>query len=386
MNNILISKDSKNKIRVVDISCKWNDKLTAYIIDRKTYQLDGKITQQPYIEISKGKSTRTITEQAELEFLSHIKKYLDKGYKHLSDYGVESIDKLDIKKIISEDRTDSNGFPKPMLAKQSDTVSLNTFEKPHYCSKKLDGIRCLMRWQDNEIKTASRGGIDYNIPTTYIRQDKTLIEFFKSHPDLILDGEIYEHGKILAQISGSCRKITLEEKHKFLKYYIYDLVLPDMKFEDRLMILQDMQNIFSNSKFIVILDHILTNSFSEIEFLHNKYVNEGYEGLIMRNPNKVYKPNGRGMEMLKYKLFSDNDYEIIGMNEGLREEDMVFVMKCDAGEFEAKPIGDRRLKQEYRQNINNLIGQFASIKHFGFTEKGIPNLPVFRSIKYDLEN
>ena len=47
MEKTLLSKDVKGKIRVVNICCDWNEEKREFLIDRKTYQLNGKITQQP---------------------------------------------------------------------------------------------------------------------------------------------------------------------------------------------------------------------------------------------------------------------------------------------------------------------------------------------------
>lgn len=92
MKEILISRDSKSKLRVVEISCDWDSNLEIYKLKRSTGQFNGKMIEQPVIEITKGKVKRTISEQATLEFNSHVKKYLDKGYKKISDYGYDSLD------------------------------------------------------------------------------------------------------------------------------------------------------------------------------------------------------------------------------------------------------------------------------------------------------
>ena len=57
----------------------------------------------------------------------------------------------------------------------------------------------------------------------------------------------------------------------------------------------------------------------------------------------------------------------------------------DGNEFKAKPIGDRALKQWYRENIDSLINKKGTVKYFGFTEteNPVPNLPVFKSVRID---
>lgn len=81
MHDILISRDSRGKIRVVDISYEWNDTTHSFLIIRKTSQWGGKVTNQPIIEVKRGKAQRTAAEQVKLEYNSNVKKYLDKGYK-----------------------------------------------------------------------------------------------------------------------------------------------------------------------------------------------------------------------------------------------------------------------------------------------------------------
>jgi len=387
MNNILITRDSKGKIRVVDICYQWNEALHSFIIIRKTSQLGGKITEQPLIEVNKGKAKRTLAEQIDLEYNSHIKKYLDKGYKDIQDFGYSSLDEFDPNEVFPQEVTDQAGFQKPMQCKSYNDVALSTFEKEHYCSRKLDGVRMMMKMQDDELKTSSRGGGNYDIPSTHILQDPKLIEFMQSYPDIVLDGELYIHGLPLPYISGLCRKITLEAHHCDLKYYVFDIAIPDVPFTERLALLEEMQDVFEDSDKIVVCEHVKTTSWSDIDHLHDKYVKEGYEGCIIRNPNKEYGFGKRDNRMIKIKMFQDDEFLITGMVEGLREEDFVFQLQAPNGRsFEAKPIGDRALKQEYRKNMNNIIGQQGTVKFFGFTPDGVPNLPIFKYVRYEDDN
>jgi len=102
------------------------------------------MTSQPVIEIKQGKVKRTVVEQATLEFNSHIKKYLDKGYKNIKDFGINDITDQDLDKLLGKTKEDQNGAPKPMLAKSYDGINSSVFDKDFYCSNKIDGVRCLM--------------------------------------------------------------------------------------------------------------------------------------------------------------------------------------------------------------------------------------------------
>ena len=321
-----------------------------YVITRSSGLYKGKFITQPNIEITKGKVKRTITEQAELEYNSNIKSYLDKGYKKISDLGYTSIDEFDPDKILPKEKTDANGAKKPMLCKVYDAADSKTQKIPYrLISTKLDGVRCFLFMKDGEIKTSSRGGQDYDIATTYIKQDPFLLEVFRQFPNIILDGEIYRHGWNLSTISGLCRLESVDERHKELCFHCYDIVDEKSIFSKRFNTLQNLYQLretnYPESK-LVIVEHTVVRSNQEIMAAHNKFVAEGYEGAVIRDPNEVYKCGSRDRRMQKIKIFSDAEFKILGLSEGLRDEDMCFIMETtDGNQFKAKPIGTREDKQ-----------------------------------------
>lgn len=135
---ILVSKDSKCKIRVVELDREWNDQQHGYVIHRTTYQYGGKRTVQPDILIQRGKVNRTVTEQANLEYNSHKKKYLDKGYKLVTpEVNFEDINSL--YEFLGDNKTNQEGILKPMLAKQADKIANSVFNNNFYGSRKVNG-------------------------------------------------------------------------------------------------------------------------------------------------------------------------------------------------------------------------------------------------------
>lgn len=379
MKEILISRDSKSKLRVVEILCDWDSTTETYKLKRYTGQFNGKMIEQPVIEIVKGKAKRTISEQATLEFNSHIKKYLDKGYKKISDYGYDSLENFD-ENVVPKSNTDQKGLVKPMLCDQYDFDDSKLEKITWKASTKLDGLRTMLYYKNGIIYTSSRGGKDYNVAATYIREDEYLKTLFEENPTLILDGELYKHGWNLQKISGLGRLETLTEDHKELQFYCYDIVDENKTFKERYEILQTLNQ---TEKFVVV-EHLDVKGNDNINKLHDKYIDQGYEGLVLRDPNKTYKCGSRSNRMLKVKKFTDAEFEVIDLVEGLRDEDLCFLLKTEDGnQFKAKPIGDRQLKQWYRDNLDSLIGKMATVKYFGFTntENPVPNLPVLKSFR-----
>ena len=252
-----------------------------------------------------------------------------------------------------------------MLAQQSDKASVSVFEKEWLCSRKLDGVRCLLYFKDGEIYSASRGGTDYDVPTSNIRQNKVLLDWFMKNPDLILDGELYNHGQSLQRLSGIARLKTWEDRCDILEYWVYDIV-SDKPFNERYKMLMNLQELTESEIKIKVIDHYKLSGWVTIKKTHDEFVKEGYEGLIMRNPNKEYGIGKRSsLYMLKVKEYMDEEFLITGYSEGLRDEDMVFVCETFKGaKFEAKPIGTRELKHEYLENMDSIIGKMATIKFF----------------------
>lgn len=384
---VLVTRNARDKIQVAIASL--NQDGNTFLINRSTGQYQGKMTEQPTLSIEKGKAKRSVIQQAELEFNSIINKYMDKGYKKLNtltSVKFEDILVSDMEELVVSLKTDQNGALKPMLAKSSDKCQNSVLDKPMWCSRKLNGVRMMDKYnsETESLQTISRGGKHYDTAATLINEE--LFEFLKDHPTYTLDGELYAHGQYLQKISGIARLETWEPRCEILEYWIYDLAIPDMIFEDRLELLREMQEYFEDSKRIKVIDHVLTKSWSDIQKLHDKWVLEGFEGLVARKPDKNYEFGKRGSTMIKVKMYQDQEFEIIDYQDGLRDEDFCFICQTDDGKpFAAKPIGSRELKAEYIEDIENIIGKKGVVKFFEWSKDGIPLQPVFQAVRYDLD-
>ena len=399
--HVLITKDANNKIRVVELDAYWNKLEKGYTITRVTYQLGGKQTEQPSLLISEGKANRTIKEQTTLEYKSILKKYLDKGYKLLSK-PLDAYTEIELHNKVGEIVTDANGFRKHMKAKQADKCKDSTIENVvcWYASRKVDGLRCSFNWDGKEIRSASRGGGDYDVATIPFRKHPKFIHFFREHPDYILDGELYKHGKSLQQISGEARREKDIFGSNWLEYYIYDIMFADMLCKDRMELLDEIaqelnlsfdpeREWLDDELRIQMLPQVIvkgSDKKQQIQQLHDEYVKEGWEGCVIRDASKPYKFGGRGQDMIKFKSYKDDEFEITGISEGLRLEDMCFTLKTkDNIEFKAKPMGSRELKEQYREDLPKLIGKMATVKYFYLSDDGTPLQPTLKAIR-DYEN
>lgn len=95
--------------------------------------------------------------------------------------------------------------------------------------------------KDGELHTSSRGGNNYDVAATYILTDAFIKSLFEKDPNLILDGELYIHGKPLNYISGLCRLEELNpQEHGQLRFYCYDIADESQTFAQRLEYLESI--------------------------------------------------------------------------------------------------------------------------------------------------
>ena len=401
MITYMLGKASTGKFRfaIVETSEEWDEERHGYVIQRSYGQVKGKTTLSPAIIVDRTKQKRTWKEQLELQYNSEVKKYLDKGYvkvdKHPNDYSEDELNE-----IFGEVKTNQYGVIKPMLAKQADKVTnKKIFDKEWLASRKLDGVRCLMYYKDGEVHTASRGGEHYDYSTEHIRTNPSLVSLFEKNPNIILDGELFRRFKSLQQISGAARMEKNAYECDWLQYWIYDCYIPEVKASNRIKKLEEIAKDYSIPIYhspkedelntsIFILEHIKVSGWDNIEALHDTYVSEGFEGVVIRNPDKLYKPGGRTNDMIKIKKYKSEDFKVIGYKLGLRgSEDMTFTCELKDGRtFEAMPVGDRATKEEYVENFEDKYkGHKAECTYFNYSDEGIPTQPKLRVFRFDLE-
>jgi len=382
----LVVINSKNKIQRVKLQLNKDSIGDLFTICRITGQYGGKETLQPELRISSGKVKRTAAEQATLQFNGLLKQYLDKGYVNLLSITSKKYDDLtedEIKALLGNKTTDQAGIPKPMLAKLADDCSSDIWNKDWRISKKIDGVRCLMYYKNGEIHTASRGGGTYDPAVKHLREDPELLKIFTQRPDLILDGELYHHGSDwpLQRISGLARLKEWSPECEELQYWIYDYI-DNKPFKERLEFLNSLrENI--HSKNVLVLEHVLINGYLAAKKWHDKFVQQGFEGLCARNPEREYGINKRSaVYLIKLKERQDDEAEIIGIKEGLRPEDMCFTLKTKTGIiFNAKPIGDVEQRLEYLKNKDQYIGKQMTYTYFSLSKDGTPTQPVAKHIR-----
>ena len=360
--------------------------------------------------IQVNKSGRNLQEQALLEAR---KRYLD---QYASGYTPKG-----------EDLPDELNGTEPMLAKTL-SLSSNTnkrksneikFDKyPCNVSAKYDGIRALSRISNSEIRMRSRNNKTHEAPLTHIKSE--LEVFLKYLPvNSELDGELYSMKMDFNELSGVIRtKNTIHLKHDLVCFYIFDIIEPkQLCWEKRYTLLCNAflkyiedGNSWNNFR---IIQTYTANSEQEMLKYHDKFVTEGYEGIIIRRYAKIevgkccqvflknndidklckkceknYKltiyRSKRTNALIKHKNFVDEEVKIIGFFAGVGTEEGAInynVLDERGNEFNVRPRGTIEYRRELFKNGDSLINLPLTIRYQELSEKGVPRFPVGISVR-----
>lgn len=341
-------------------------------------QINGKITKTEPTIISEGKNLNRSNETT----------ILTQGIIYMRNLYLKKIKSGYVLKLNEIDN--DNIFP----------MALNVYEKhkkhiiyPCYIQPKLDGVRVITKIENNNIKLMSRRLNEY-LGFDFIKEE--LKPILEQYPNLILDGELYNHDLSLQQISGIVRNenINYEDKTK-LQFYIFDCIdiNNNYTFEERLNILN---TIFYNKnfKYLKLTDTILINNEKESDKFYNFYISQNYEGIVYKNTDARYEYSSykeiRSMQFLKRKKQYDSEYPIVGFEEGLHGKDkgaIIFIMKTsDNKEFKAVPnMTLKERKNMYKLAKNNFEqlykGKMATIKFDEYSNENVPLRAKFIAIR-----
>jgi DNA ligase-1 len=306
-----------------------------------------------------GRSNETSpAQQARMEMDSTEKKQRDKGYTEIG--------------------TEAQILVLPMLAhKWGDRKHSVGF--PLYAQPKLDGLRFLMR-----------DGIGWS------RQGKLLIPEVYEHlrfetDGIIIDGELMlPRGDFSFQETMTAAKKFRPELSPRLEYHVYDMydpANPDMTFEERHAKIYD---VVLTERGVSFPDQVLpvetneVDSDNDIMRNHARFLEQGYEGTIIRDPGGVYTPGHRSVSLLKHKDFLDEEFVIVDTMDGKGKFAGAIMFRCvtsDGKEFDCGLKGSIDRRKEMFANRETYHGKLLTVKFQEKTDDGIPRFPVGISVR-----
>ncbi len=334
--------------------------------------------------IDKGKASRTVLEQAILDAES---KWKNKKEKDLYNESVE----------VTTNNTENRTIVRPMLA---NTFSFDVYKTngrgfkisfPAYVQRKYDGIRCISYLKDGEVILESRKGIPFQNFNGLREQLKSVLSTL---PDtMYLDGELYTDEIDFETLSGLVRVTTKKasredlEKIERIQYHIYDYVDTNdlsLIYERRKDQLEDL---IRRNQHLSLLRGVVTetvNNLEDVKRKHDEYVQEGYEGLMVRDKNGPYEVQKRSKYLQKYKEFMEEEFKIVGFHDGTGDERGCVLWDCETRSgsvFSVRPRGTKESRMKLYTEGNKYINKLLTVIFQEYSADGIPRFPVGKGIR-----
>ncbi len=287
---------------------------------------------------------------------------------------------------------------RPLLACNA-PANLNTLPYPLISSPKLDGIRCLIK-----------DGVAYSRTLKPIRNN--YIQHIIGRPEFNgMDGELI----VGDPTAPDCMRVTNSGVMSFdgepdFKFFVFDIWdRPGIQYHEALSQLVDM----AMRPYVEVLPQQWCHRAADVEAHEQRVVTIGYEGLILRRPNGLYKYGRSTLKegyLLKLKRYAQDEAVVIGYEPWQRNENdpeinaLGYTQRSHAkdgkvslpmlGAFIVKgmfqdilttfnigtgfTIGERTLLWEKR---DELIGRIVTYKYFPGGSKDCPRHPVFVSFR-----
>ncbi len=296
---------------------------------------------------------------------------------------------------LSEDDIDKMRFFAPMLAQKYVTLNDDNtiasrrpidWKKGVWVSPKMDGLRCIV----NREGAFSRLGNKFSAFPHILRELQAL---FTEFPDLVLDGECYTHAlkadfdKIISLAKKQKPTAAeLAESEANLEYHIFDVASGQGGYTERYAWLKkNIQERFKDNRWIKLCEHKLLFSEAELDKYLEDCIQQGFEGCMINLPDGEYEPDKRSYNILKYKLFQDDEFEIVDILEGDGNRSGMMgkvVLKLPkAGTFSCDSKGNRDFFKRLLADKKILIGKKATVRFQNYTPDGVPRFAKIIAIR-----
>jgi len=280
---------------------------------------------------------------------------------------------------------------KPMLAYPVSKKPID-YKIKNFIQPKLDGVRCLIQYDNSEVTAYSRTGKQWKNINHIINDLKF---FFQCNPDVVLDGELYNHDlkDDFEKIISCVRKTKPTDEHRLeskqlVQFHCYDAILSDRFKDVNWSGNFDLRNewVHLNVPRTYCVKYVETHEVWAEKFakqIHGINLSKGYEGSILRTNSKYQSK--RSHSLRKFKDFHDSEATITSWVEGKgkRTGTIGKFMAIDSEGIEfGMPVMDnfKKLQTNFKQ-MQKWIGKTATFTYFERTKAGSYRHPLFKCIR-----
>jgi len=254
---------------------------------------------------------------------------------------------------------------------------------PCFVQPKLDGLRCVVYLMNGAPVYQSRTGGAF---TVLQHLDEHIMSILSKSPTLILDGELYTKDIPFEELAGIIKKKTLTESDKqrirCVQYHVYDVVISNMPFRERLSLYQ--QIICHDGQFVIPVHTYLAVTPDIFREKFGEFVAAGYEGIMLRNAEGLYRENYRSNDLMKYKEFFEGEYPIVDFREATGRDAGTVIWECETPEgrrFSVRPRGTQEARRDWFNRGASFVGKQLTVIYQELSEMGVPRFPVGKAIR-----
>jgi len=221
--------------------------------------------------------------------------------------------------------------------------------------------------------------------------------YLKTNPNIVLDGELYTDEMPFEELVGLIKKKKIGENDlvrlRKVKYHVYDIYDKNniqMPYTERLRVCVEAVNSCGGgggdgvTRPVTIVRTIEVRDIPDFRRWFATFIEEGYEGIMLRNKIGIYITNYRSNDLQKYKEFIEDEYKIIGYTqaEGRDKGTVLWICITNEGkEFTVRPRGTIQMRSKWYENGEKYIGKKLTVIYQELTEEGKPRFPVGKSIR-----
>ena len=273
---------------------------------------------------------------------------------------------------------------KPMLAYPVNKKPID-YSKPVFVQPKLDGVRCTIQYDAGVVTAWSRTGKEWkNIEHIKLN----LYRFFDKHPDIILDGELYNHTfkDDFEQIISMVRKSKPTDEARLIsaenvQFHCYDIIDEKLTFDQRIEFVNESLMLLGDSIYIVDTNYAYDEDHTKA--VHKINLDHGYEGSIIRT-NETYQCK-RSHSLRKIKDFHDAEATITGWVEGKGKRigtiGKFTAVDSEGNEF-GMPVMDKfKILQANFETMKDWVGETATFTYFERTKANSYRHPLFKALR-----
>lgn len=356
---MLYSKSKTGKIQEWEATLDSTPNQDGHYVITITWGQQGGKTQTKEVlvkdGVNKGKANETtIEQQAKLVLERLYQEQKDKGYvDNISDW--------------KEDKA-VDGIPKVMLADKWVEKKHKTLASEDWVTNpKLDGNRCFItKLENGSIRFSSRSGKEFTTIPHLVEALKDILPVGD-----IMDGELIIEDTPLQEITGAVMNRDENDPRKAqLRFYWYDYIPKDKStstYKERFIDNPLKQSLVSDKVYYVSPDLYTDDTFKQT---FSRYIEEGYEGLMLRNVNMPYEFGKRSKNLLKYKEFFTEEFKILDIIDSDQEPGQPrFICALGNGnEVTVRIKGNKEHNTIYLNNKSDYVGKWLTVQFQAWTD------------------